>query len=97
MTHPGGDREIGDNRLSSLAAGPSVTGVRGSRSMLVGGGRAVGLVIVALAGAKVVDRVVPGADVAIGPAVGCGRGRAGGDGVRPGVCDRAGPGGAPGW
>src|SRR5215216_5447944 len=66
MTHPGGDREIGDNRLSSLAAGPSVTGVRGSRSMLVGGGRAVGLVIVALAGAKVVDRVVPGADVAIG-------------------------------
>src|SRR5215218_2220432 len=66
MAHPGGDREIGDNRLSGLAAGPSVTGVRGSRSMRIGGGRAVGLVIVALAGAKVVDRAVPGAHVAVG-------------------------------
>jgi membrane protease YdiL (CAAX protease family) len=34
--------------------------------MRIGGGRAVGLVIVALAGAKVVDRAVPGADVAVG-------------------------------
>jgi uncharacterized protein len=34
--------------------------------MRVGGGRAVGVVIVALAGAKVVDRAVPGADVAVG-------------------------------
>ena len=34
--------------------------------MRIGGGRAVGLVIVALAGAKVVDRAVPGAHVAVG-------------------------------
>ena len=40
--------------------------VRGSRSMRIGTGRAVGLVIVALAVAKVVDRAVPGAHVAVG-------------------------------
>ena len=34
--------------------------------MRIGGGRAVGLVIVALAGGKVVDRAVPGAHVAVG-------------------------------
>jgi membrane protease YdiL (CAAX protease family) len=34
--------------------------------MRIGGGRAIGLVIVALAVAKVVDRAVPGADVAVG-------------------------------
>jgi membrane protease YdiL (CAAX protease family) len=40
--------------------------VRSSRSVRVGSGRAVGLVIVALAVAKGVDRAVPGAHVAVG-------------------------------
>jgi hypothetical protein len=40
--------------------------VRSSHSMRVGSGQAVGLVIVALAVAKGVDRAAPGADVAVG-------------------------------